>query len=78
MLKIISMPELPDITIYIDALQARLLDQPLQRIRLGNPFLVRSFDPPIRAAEGKRVLGFSRIGKRIIFELEDDLFLSFT
>jgi formamidopyrimidine-DNA glycosylase len=71
------MPELPDITIYIEALQARLLNLPLQKIRLANPFLLRSFDPPVGAAEGKKVLGFRRIGKRIVFELEDDLFLVF-
>jgi formamidopyrimidine-DNA glycosylase len=71
------MPELPDITIYIEALEARLLNQPLEKIRLASPFLLRSFDPPIRAAEGKKVLGFCRIGKRIVFELEGDLFLVF-
>jgi formamidopyrimidine-DNA glycosylase len=71
------MPELPDITIYIEALEARLIDQRLEKIRLGNPFLLRSFEPPIRAAEGKKILGFHRIGKRIVFELEDDLFLVF-
>ena len=71
------MPELPDITIYIEALQARLLNQPLEKIRIASPFLLRSFEPPIRAAEGKRLLGFHRIGKRIVFELEDDLFLVF-
>jgi formamidopyrimidine-DNA glycosylase len=71
------MPELPDITIYIEALEARLLSQPLEKIRLGNPFLLRSFEPPIGSAEGKRVIGFQRIGKRIVFELEDDLFLVF-
>ena len=71
------MPELPDITIYIEALEARLLNQPLEKIRLASPFLLRSFEPPIRSAEGKKVLGFRRIGKRIVFELEDDLFLVF-
>jgi formamidopyrimidine-DNA glycosylase len=71
------MPELPDVTIYIEALQTRLLNQPLEKIRLGNPFLVRSFDPPLRAAEGKKIIGFQRLGKRIVFELEDDLFLVF-
>ncbi len=60
------MPELPDITIYIEALQARLLNQPIERIRITSPFLLRSFDPPIRTAEGKIVLGFHRIGKRIV------------
>jgi formamidopyrimidine-DNA glycosylase len=71
------MPELPDIIVYIEALEARLLNQPLEKIRLASPFLLRSFDPPIRAAEGKKVLGFRRIGKRIVFEFEDDLFLVF-
>jgi formamidopyrimidine-DNA glycosylase len=71
------MPELPDIIIYIEALDARLLNQPLEKVRLVSPFLLRSFDPPIRATEGKKVLGFHRIGKRIVFELEDDLFLVF-
>ena len=71
------MPELPDITIYIEALQARLLNQPLEKIRLASPFLLRSFEPPIRAAEGKKILSFHRIGKRIVFEVEDDLFLVF-
>ena len=71
------MPELPDITIYIEALEARLLNQQLEKIRLASPFLLRSFEPRIRAAEGKNVLGFQRIGKRIVFELEDDLFLVF-
>jgi formamidopyrimidine-DNA glycosylase len=71
------MPELPDITIYIEALQARLPNQPIEKIRIASPFLLRSFDPPVRAAEGKKVTGFHRIGKRIVFELEDDLFLVF-
>ena len=71
------MPELPDITIYIEALEARLLNQQLEKIRLASPFLLRSFEPPMRSAEGKKVVGFQRIGKRIVFELEDELFLVF-
>ncbi|MSP40079.1 MAG: formamidopyrimidine-DNA glycosylase [Deltaproteobacteria bacterium] len=71
------MPELPDITIYIEALEARLLNQPLEKIRLASPFLLRSFEPPISSAEGKKIVGFHRIGKRIVFELEDELFLVF-
>jgi formamidopyrimidine-DNA glycosylase len=71
------MPELPDITVYIEALQDRLLNQPVQKIRIANPFILRSFDPPIQTAEGKRVIGFDRIGKRIVFELEDQLFMIF-
>ena len=68
------MPELPDITIYIEALEARLLNQQLEKIRLISPFLLRSFEPPIRSAEGKKVLGFQRIGKRVVFELKTNCF----
>jgi formamidopyrimidine-DNA glycosylase len=71
------MPELPDITIYIEALESRLLNQPLEKIRLASPFLLRTFEPPISTAEGKRVVGFQRIGKRIVIELEGELFLVF-
>jgi formamidopyrimidine-DNA glycosylase len=71
------MPELPDITLYIEALESRLLNQPLDKIRLTSPFLLRTFEPPISSAEGKRVVGFQRIGKRIVFELDDELFLVF-
>ncbi|MEO6165208.1 MAG: DNA-formamidopyrimidine glycosylase family protein [Candidatus Binatia bacterium] len=71
------MPELPDITIYIEALESRLLNQPLEKIRLASPFLLRTFEPPISSAEGKRVVGFQRIGKRIVIELEGELFLVF-
>ena len=69
------MPELPDVTVYIEALEERVLNQLIRKIRIGSPFLVRSFDPPIREAEGKRVVGLRRLGKRIVFELEQDLFL---
>ncbi|HEY7219604.1 MAG TPA: DNA-formamidopyrimidine glycosylase family protein [Candidatus Binatia bacterium] len=69
------MPELPDVTVYIEALSERVLNQPIQKIRIGSPFVVRSFDPPISAADGKKVLALRRVGKRIVFELEDDLFL---
>jgi len=69
------MPELPDVTVYIEALSERVLNQPIQRIRIGSPFILRSFDPPISAAEQKKVLALRRIGKRIVFELEDQLFL---
>ena len=54
------MPELPDITVYIEALQDRLLNQPLQKIRIASPFILRSFDPPIQTAEGKKVLAAQR------------------
>jgi len=69
------MPELPDVTVYIEALTERVLNQRIQKIRITSPFLVRSFDPPIREAEGKEVLRLHRLGKRIVFELEEDLFL---
>lgn len=69
------MPELPDIEVYLDALRPRVVDQPLQRIRLVSPFLLRSVDPPITDAEGRTVLGVRRLGKRIVFALDGDLFL---
>lgn len=69
------MPELPDITIYLEALEARILRQPLQNIRISSPFLLRSAVPPIGVAEGKRVVKLRRIGKRIALGLEDDLWL---
>jgi formamidopyrimidine-DNA glycosylase len=69
------MPELPDITVYIEALASRVIGQPLERIRIAKPFLLRSVEPPISAAEGKRVTGLRRMGKRIVLELENDLFL---
>jgi formamidopyrimidine-DNA glycosylase len=69
------MPELPDITVYIEALDSRVVGQTLDRVRIPKPFLLRSVDPPISAAQGKRVVGVRRMGKRIVLELEDDLFL---
>jgi formamidopyrimidine-DNA glycosylase len=71
------MPEFPDVTVYIEALTERVLSQPIQKIRIGSPFVLRSFEPPLSAAEGKKVLALRRVGKRIVFELEDDLFLIF-
>jgi formamidopyrimidine-DNA glycosylase len=69
------MPEYPDVTVYIEALSERVINQPIQKIRIGSPFVVRSFDPPISTAEGKKVLALRRLGKRIVFGLEDALFL---
>ena len=69
------MPELPDVEVYIDHLKRRVVGQVLERARVASAFLVRSFDPPLRATEGKRVLGVHRMGKRIVFDLEDDLHL---
>jgi formamidopyrimidine-DNA glycosylase len=68
-------PELPDILVYIDALAARIVGEKLERVRLINPFLLRTADPPISAVEGRRVIGLRRIGKRIVIELERGLFL---
>lgn len=69
------MPELPDITVYIEALEARVLGQPLERIRVLGPSLLHSVDPPISAVSGKRVTGLRRLGKRIVIALEDELFV---
>lgn len=69
------MPELPDILLYVEHLKARVVDQKLLKIRFASPFLLRSVTPPIASAYGKKVTGLRRIGKRIVFELEDDLFL---
>jgi formamidopyrimidine-DNA glycosylase len=69
------MPELPDVTIYLEALAARVLDQPLEKVRLASPFVLRTVEPPISAVEGKRVVGLRRLGKRLVLELEDELFL---
>ena len=69
------MPELPDITIYLEALEARILGQPLQRIRISSPFLLRTAVPPIAIAQGKRVVKLRRVGKRIVVGLERELWL---
>ena len=69
------MPELPDVEVYVDHLRRRVVGQPLEHARVASPFLVRSFDPPLRSAEGKRVRSVHRMGKRIVFDLEDDLHL---
>jgi formamidopyrimidine-DNA glycosylase len=69
------MPELPDVTLYIEALEVRILDQPLDDVRLASPFLLRTFDPPLKAAYGKRVRRLRRLGKRIAIGLEDELWL---
>jgi formamidopyrimidine-DNA glycosylase len=68
-------PEFPDITIYLESLESRILGRQLERVRVLNPFLLRTALPPIASAEGKRVAGLSRIGKRIVIGLEGDLYL---
>jgi formamidopyrimidine-DNA glycosylase len=69
------MPELPDISAYITALEARILGQPLERVRLASVFLLRTVDPPLASVEGHRVQGIRRIGKRIAIGVEGDLWL---
>jgi formamidopyrimidine-DNA glycosylase len=69
------MPELPDVVVYLECLHPRVVGQTLERVRLSSPFLLRSVEPPLAQAEGKTVQGLRRLGKRIVFALEDDLFL---
>lgn len=69
------MPELPDITAYITALEQRIIGQTLERVRLGSAFLLRSVDPPLSAAEGKTVRQLRRIGKRIAIGTNEELWL---
>ena len=69
------MPELPDIEVYLDALRERIEGHELLGVRLGSPFLLRSVNPPVADAAGRRVTGLRRLGKRIVFELEGDLYL---
>jgi formamidopyrimidine-DNA glycosylase len=69
------MPELPDILLYINALEARVRDQPLERLRIGNPFIVRTVTPDVSELHGRVVTGFRRIGKRIVFCFAGGLFL---
>jgi formamidopyrimidine-DNA glycosylase len=69
------MPELPDITIYLEALEQRILGQELEGVRVGSPFILRTFDPPLEAVNGKTVRELRRIGKRIAIRLEGDLWL---
>jgi len=69
------MPELPDVIIYIEALERRLVGQTLDRIRIKSPFVLRSVTPPITSIEGRKVEGFSRLGKQIVFHFENELYL---
>ncbi|MFQ5772959.1 MAG: Fpg/Nei family DNA glycosylase [Kiloniellaceae bacterium] len=69
------MPELPDITVYIEALEARILDRPVADVRVRSPFLLRTARPPVSAVKGKRVRELRRLGKRIAIGLEDELWL---
>jgi formamidopyrimidine-DNA glycosylase len=72
---LLAMPELPDITAYMTALEARILGQKLERVRLGSPFLLRTVDPPLAEAESNIVRELRRIGKRIAIGVENDIWL---
>ena len=69
------MPELPDVVVYLEALEPRVVGQPLDRLRIGNPFVIRTIEPPPSEVTGRRVLGLRRMGKRIVFAFEADLFM---
>jgi formamidopyrimidine-DNA glycosylase len=68
-------PELPDIELYLHALRPRVVGRTLEAVRLGSPFVVRTVEPPIREAAGRRVTEVSRLGKRVVLALEPDLHL---
>ncbi len=69
------MPELPDIAVYVERLEDRLAGQMLERVKLLNPFVLRSVTPPLASVERRKVLGVRRMGKRIVIAHEGDLFL---
>jgi formamidopyrimidine-DNA glycosylase len=69
------MPELPDITVYVERLAAKVAGHVLERVRVGNPFLLRTAVPPLACVEGRRVDGIERVGKRVVLALEGELFV---
>jgi formamidopyrimidine-DNA glycosylase len=73
---LIFMPELPDIVAYIGALESRIIGQPLKRVRLASPFLLRTAQPPLETVEGRVVRELRRVGKRIVIGVENDLWLA--
>ena len=68
------MPELPDIELYLSALRPRVLGHTVRHVRVTSPFFVRSYDPPVSILEGRRILSLSRLGKRLVFAFDEDLF----
>src|SRR4029453_6951692 len=70
-----EVPELPDVTVYLEALATRIVGARLERVRLLTPFLLRSGDPPVSAVSGKTVVGLRRLGKRLVIALEEQLFV---
>lgn len=69
------MPELPDINLYVEKIDERIRGQVLNEIRISKPFLLRSFDPPLSAVNGRRISELRRIGKRIVFAIDPDYWL---
>ena len=69
------MPELPDVSVYLERLTSKVVGHRLERVRIGHPFLLRSVTPPIGAVEGQRVVAVERLGKRIVFAFEGELFV---
>ena len=69
------MPELPDVTVYVEALRDRVVGQPIQALDLHTPFLLRTVEPPLQSVTGRVVREVRRLGKRIVFRLDDDLYL---
>jgi len=70
-------PELPDVLLYLRALEPRILGKRVTGVRLANPFLLRSVAPPLAAIEGREIIGLRRLGKRVVLEAEGELFLVF-
>jgi formamidopyrimidine-DNA glycosylase len=69
------MPELPDVELYLESLRPRVLGKTLERVRVANPFVLRSVEPPLASIEGGTVRGLRRVGKRLVFEMDDKVFL---
>ncbi|MBK7860083.1 MAG: formamidopyrimidine-DNA glycosylase [Archangiaceae bacterium] len=69
------MPEYPDLTVYLECLKPRVLGRPLKKVRLGSPFLLRSVEPPLASAEGRKVQQLRRLGKRLVFGIEGGVFM---
>ena len=69
------MPELPDVELYLSALRPRVLGRAVERVRVSSPFFVRTFDPPLASIEGKEIRALTRVGKRLVWALDADLFL---
>jgi formamidopyrimidine-DNA glycosylase len=70
------MPELPDVTVYVECIAARVAGRPLTAVRLGSPFVLRTVDPPVSACAGRTVVGAHRLGKRVVVSLDGDLHLA--